>query len=81
MFSRLLAEGGLVDAARLLHPDAEGMFTWWPYWRNLRQKNVGWRIDYVLVAQSLQERIRSAHVMHEFGTSDHAPLAVDLDWP
>lgn len=81
LFSRMLEAGGLVDAGRQLHPDAEGMFTWWPYWRNLRQKNVGWRIDYVLVSRVLAERVRSAQVMAEFGTSDHAPFAVDLDWP
>jgi len=81
LFTRLLERGGLIDAARLLHPDADRLFTWWPYWANARKNNVGWRLDYVLVSKALNGRVKEADVLREFGTSDHAPFYVDLDWP
>jgi exodeoxyribonuclease-3 len=65
---------GLVDLSRKFEPDNDRLFTWWAPWRNLRQKNVGWRIDYILVSQGLAERAQSCSVAREFGTSDHAPV-------
>lgn len=80
LFSQLLERGGLVDAGRALHPDDDRMFTWWPYWKMARERNLGWRIDYILVSASLRERIQEARVLADFGTSDHAPFCVELDW-
>ncbi len=75
---RALIEGilarGLVDVARALHPDDDQMFTWWAPWRNLRQRNIGWRIDYVLASESVARQARSCVVQREAGTSDHAPV-------
>jgi len=65
---------GLVDVGRALDPDNEGLFTWWAPWRNLRQRNIGWRLDYVLASAPLAARARSAVVRTEVGTSDHAPV-------
>jgi exodeoxyribonuclease-3 len=65
---------GLVDVQRALHPDATDLFTWWAPWRNLRQRNVGWRIDYVLASAALHARTASCVVEREVGTSDHAPV-------
>lgn len=65
---------GLVDLSRKFEPDNDRLFTWWAPWRNLRQKNVGWRIDYVLASQELAERAQSCSVEREFGASDHAPV-------
>lgn len=69
---------GLGDAHRALHPDDEGLFTWWAPWRNLRQRNIGWRIDYVLATASLAATATRAECQREFGTSDHAPLVVEF---
>jgi exodeoxyribonuclease III len=69
---------GLTDVHRALHPDDEGLFTWWAPWRNLRQRNIGWRIDYVLATASLGATATRAECQREFGTSDHAPLVVEL---
>ena len=55
-------------------PDNDGLFTWWAPWRNMRQRNIGWRIDYVLASQALFERAVSCTVQREFGTSDHGPV-------
>lgn len=76
-FARILGRG-LTDAGRALHPDDDALFTWWAPWRNLRQRNIGWRIDYVLVSDALAPRITRCDSLREFGTSDHAPVLVDL---
>jgi exodeoxyribonuclease-3 len=65
---------GLVDVGRALAPDDDQMFTWWAPWRNLRQRNIGWRLDYLLASQSLFDRVLSCVVQKEVGTSDHAPV-------
>ena len=72
-----LMEGGLVDIGRTLDPSNDELFTWWAPWRNLRQRNIGWRIDYVLAGAPLGARARSAVSLREFGTSDHAPVVVE----
>jgi exodeoxyribonuclease-3 len=69
---------GLVDIGRALDPDNDNLFTWWAPWRNLKQRNVGWRIDYVLASSALAERARSSVVQREIGTSDHGPVVVDF---
>jgi exodeoxyribonuclease III len=73
LFEAMLGNG-LVDVARALHPEQEGMFTWWPPWRNMRQKNQGWRIDFVLASASLGVKATACVVQAEVGTSDHAPV-------
>jgi exodeoxyribonuclease-3 len=65
---------GLVDVGRALDPDNDGLFTWWAPWRNMRQRNIGWRLDYVLASAALAERAVSCPVQSEVGTSDHAPV-------
>lgn len=72
-FARLL-DTGLTDVARHLEPDNDALFTWWPPWRNMRQRNIGWRIDYVLASASLAPAIRACTSHREIGTSDHAPV-------
>ncbi len=73
-----LLDAGLVDVGRSLDPDNNELFTWWAPWRNLRQRNIGWRIDYVLATANLARRATHVAVRREFGTSDHAPVVVTL---
>jgi len=80
LFDRLLG-GGLVDVLRAFHPTRDDLFSWWAPWRNLRQRNIGWRIDYVLASQGLASLATRADVQAEVGTSDHAPVVVDLTFP
>ena len=80
---RALFEGvlssGLVDVARSLDPESETLFTWWPPWRSMRQKNQGWRIDYVLASRRPDLRATECRVLAEVGTSDHAPVVVTFE--
>ena len=55
------------------------MFTWWDPWRNMKERNIGWRLDYVLASQSVFERVQSCVVQREFGTSDHGPVVATFD--
>ncbi len=78
LLAALLAEG-LVDLGRALDPDNEDLFTYWAPWRQLRERNIGWRIDFVLASEGLAKSARAARVYREFGSSDHAPLVVTFD--
>ena len=73
LFAQLLG-GHLVDVHRKLEPDNDRLFTWWAPWRNMRQRNIGWRLDYVLASKSIFEKAQSCVVQREFGTSDHGPV-------
>ena len=78
LLEALIAEG-LSDVGRRLYPEAEDYFTWWAPWRNLRQRNIGWRLDYVLASESLAERATSCPSYREVGTSDHAPVVATFE--
>jgi len=73
LFEALLGEH-LVDIGRALDPDNPGLFTWWAPWRNLRQRNIGWRLDYILASPTVAARAASCVVLADVGTSDHAPV-------
>jgi len=79
LFEELLREGGLVDVGRSLYPDDEDYFSWWAPWRNMRQRNIGWRLDYVLASESLAKTAVSCPSLREVGTSDHAPVVATFD--
>jgi exodeoxyribonuclease-3 len=70
---------GLVDVHRQLEPDNADLFTWWAPWRNLRARNIGWRLDLILASESIAARARSCVVRREFGTSDHGPVIAVFD--
>jgi len=72
LFGELLED--LVDVGRQLRPDDANMFTWWAPWRNMRGRNIGWRLDYILAAPAVAARAQSCPVLAEVGTSDHAPV-------
>jgi exodeoxyribonuclease-3 len=65
---------GLTDVGRALDPENDQLFTWWAPWRSLRQRNIGWRIDYILASPALAAAAHTCQSMREFGTSDHAPV-------
>jgi exodeoxyribonuclease III len=75
LLAALLAQG-LVDLGRTLDPENENLFTYWAPWRQMKERNIGWRIDFVLASEGLAKTATAARVYREFGTSDHAPLAV-----
>lgn len=78
LFDAVLTHG-LVDVQRTLHPDQPDLYTWWPPWRQMRQRNIGWRIDYVLASTSLAASARSCVAHREVGTSDHGPVVATFE--
>ena len=77
ILERIIAHD-LVDVGRALEPENDQLFTWWAPWREMRQRNIGWRLDYVLASSRLYRAVTSCKVQREFGTSDHAPVAVEF---
>ena len=70
---------GLVDVHRQVDPNNAELFTWWAPWRNMKQRNIGWRLDYVLASTSIAEKTVSCVVQREVGTSDHGPVIAIFD--
>jgi len=73
IIERLIGRG-LVDVGRALDPDNDELFTWWAPWRNMRQRNIGWRLDHVFASEALASRATACPVQKDIGTSDHAPV-------
>ena len=73
IIERLIGRG-LVDVGRALDPDNDQLFTWWAPWRNMRQRNIGWRLDHVFASEALASRATACPVQKDVGTSDHAPV-------
>lgn len=69
---------GFVDAYRYLNPD-EKQYSWWGFAHNLRQRNIGWRLDYFLVDNSLVNEIKSCVYLDEQMGSDHCPVLLDIN--
>jgi exodeoxyribonuclease-3 len=69
---------GLVDVGRHVDPDNDRLFTWWAPWRNLRQRNIGWRLDYIAASHELVDGAVTCKSYREVGTSDHAPVIAHL---
>ena len=73
LLERILATG-LIDVGRALDPENHQLFTWWAPWRSHRQKNIGWRLDYVLASEGVAQGVSRCVVLADHGTSDHAPV-------
>jgi exodeoxyribonuclease III len=73
-----LLDASLIDITRKLDPDNAALFTWWPPWRDMRKRNIGWRIDYILASRAIAARATECTVLAEVGTSDHAPIMMTV---
>lgn len=73
-----LLASGFVDSYRALYPDQVGAYTWWSYMGNARANNTGWRIDYFLLSDKLQDRLEGAAIHADVLGSDHCPIEVTL---
>lgn len=75
--TRLLSEG-FIDTFRYFYPDKEGVYSWWSYRFSAREKNAGWRIDYFIVSQCLQDRLERAEIYTQVTGSDHCPVGLEI---
>ena len=76
-FQQLLMSG-FVDTFRLLHPETE-KYSWWSYRFKARERNAGWRIDYFLTSDFIQDKIKTAEIHTDILGSDHCPVSVEID--
>jgi len=74
-----LLRQGWVDVLRAQHPDEPGLYSWWSNRGQARAKDLGWRIDYVLMNPAFAERVTRAWIDKEAGLSDHAPVWVEYE--
>ena len=77
-FTRFL-EAGFVDSFRHVYPDLEGAYSWWSYRAGARDRNIGWRIDYFVVSESLKEQIEDASISADVMGSDHCPVELIIN--
>ena len=75
----VLLGSGFTDTWRFFNPDVADVYSWWSYRFKAREKNAGWRIDYFLVSDRLQEQLTDAKIHTEIFGSDHCPVEVDID--
>ena len=74
-----LLGSGFTDTFRYLYPDKTGAYSWWSYFAKSRERNIGWRIDYFLVSDILQPRIKAAEIHSSILGSDHCPVELDIE--
>lgn len=72
-----MVESGFVDSFRLFQ-EGNGHYTWWSHFNNARERNVGWRIDYVMVSEDLVPIVKRAHIHPDIMGSDHCPVSIEL---
>ncbi len=76
-FSKLLGIG-LVDTYRHFYPDDKDHYTWWSYMRGVREKNIGWRIDYFLASKRWTNQVEDAMIYSSVYGSDHCPIGIQI---
>jgi len=75
-FQRFI-DAGFIDTFRLFH-QGNGQYSWWSHWAKARERNIGWRIDYILVSAALKGAVRDAFILPDVMGSDHCPVGVKL---
>ena len=74
-----LLESGFTDTFRYFYPDTEGVYSWWSYRFQARQKNAGWRIDYFITSKRLDDKLEQAAIHTDVYGSDHCPIELQID--
>lgn len=78
-FTELLASG-FIDTYRYYHPDEGNHYTWWSYMKDVRLRNIGWRIDYFLVSSRIIHYITNTMIYSDIYGSDHCPIGIEIDF-
>lgn len=73
-----MIDAGFIDTLRLF-TKGNGHYTWWTHWANARARNIGWRIDYLLVSEALKDNVKKAEIHAEVLGSDHCPISIELE--
>ncbi|WP_147534789.1 exodeoxyribonuclease III [Bacillus marasmi] len=74
-----LLNAGFIDSFRFLNPEQIEAYTWWSYMNKVRERNIGWRIDYFLVSKKFEQSIANAQIHSQIMGSDHCPVLLKLN--
>jgi len=74
-----LLDSGFIDTFRYQHPEEKDWYTWWSYMRNVRERNIGWRIDYFIISEDGKDRIKNTSIYREVLGSDHCPIGLEIN--
>lgn len=74
-----LLKSGFIDSLRYFHPDTEGIYSWWSYMKTVRERNIGWRIDYFIVSERIADRLQDSQAHTEIMGSDHCPIVLKIE--
>ena len=74
-----LLDEGFIDIYRVFHPEREGAYTWWSYMNKVRERNIGWRIDYFIASERLRRKIIDVDIHCAVMGSDHCPIVLELN--
>jgi len=72
-------ESGFIDTFRIFNKDS-GQYSWWSYRANSRTRNLGWRIDYIVISEALKGRLKNAGILSSVNHSDHCPVYAGIDF-
>ena len=73
-----IVNAGFIDTFREFNNDG-GHYTWWSYMFQARQKDIGWRIDYFCISESLKSHLKDAYILKDVLGSDHAPVVLEIN--
>ncbi len=74
-----IVDSEMIDTFREFKPTGNGYYSWWTHWANARARNVGWRIDYVIISKSLRSKLKSGQIHADVMGSDHCPVSIELN--
>ena len=76
-----LLNSGYIDTYRHFFPDQKDAYSWWSYRPGIRERNIGWRLDYFVTAHTLRDRLQAAEIHAQVRGSDHCPVSLKIDLP
>lgn len=74
-----LLEEGFIDTFRHFYPTQEGAYSWWSYMAKVRERNIGWRIDYFIASKKLETSLKDAAIHSHVMGSDHCPIMLEME--
>lgn len=75
---QILLDSGFIDTFRYQHPEEADWYTWWSYMKGVRERNIGWRIDYFIISKEGKDKIKSTSIYKEVLGSDHCPIGLEI---
>jgi exodeoxyribonuclease III len=74
-----LLGAGFIDSFRYFYPEQTDAYTWWSYMSKVRERNIGWRIDYFIVSETLDKKLKDANIHSDILGSDHCPIVLEIE--